>query len=286
MATVEVRISNALDDITIENTTFANDENVSLGERYGSAWKNALRFRNVTVPQGATITVAYITLRESASQTGTVVRLKIIGNDADNAVSPTSTAEFDALVETTAQVDWDNLAAQTEFALKNTDSIVAIVQEIVDRGSWASGNAMQFMINNDGSDSAAVRYYESFDDEEDEAPLLHIEYGRTYPDPNTDPLRRVSGIRRTFWAGIGGQSVYQATLYLGGISTTYVSPISDRVPPSAVTPTPVPSGAGYQQADYKAWLKKMDIDITLRIFGHFPTYQEWAQWTRYGRARL
>ncbi len=54
----------------------------------------------------------------------------------------------------------------------------------------------------------------------------------------TNPLLRASGIRRTFWSGLGGQAVYQVELALGGMSTTYVSPIGSRDIPSAVTPAP------------------------------------------------
>ncbi len=98
--------------------------------------------------------------------------------------------------------------------------------------------------------------------------------GAIYP---TDPLLRVSGIRRTFWAGLGGQSVYQVELALGGISTSYVSPIGSRDIPSAVTPT-TPSGMGYQETDYLAWLKQTDLMDILKLFGHFPTYADWVKW--------
>ena len=56
--------------------------------------------------------------------------------------------------------------------------------------------------------------------------------GAIYP---TNDLLRASGIRRTFWAGLGGLSVYQVELAVGGMTTSYVSPISSREIPSAVT---------------------------------------------------
>ena len=102
-----------------------------------------------------------------------------------------------------------------------------------------------------------------------------ITAGSVFP---TDPLLRASGIRRTFWSGLGGQSVYQCELALGGMSTTYVSPIGSRDIPSAVTPTKLPSGAGYQEADYLAWLKQTDIRDILKLFGKFPSYADWVKW--------
>ncbi len=66
---------------------------------------------------------------------------------------------------------------------------------------------------------------------------VSVTAGEVFP---TDPLLRASGIRRTFWAGLGGRAVYQCELALGGISTSYVSPIGSREIPSAVTPTTDP----------------------------------------------
>lgn len=103
-------------------------------------------------------------------------------------------------------------------------------------------------------------------------------YAATYP---TNSLLRTSGIRRTFWAGLGGQSVYQCELALGGMSTTYVSPISTRDIPSAVTPSP------NLKETYERWL---DYYITynlaglIKTFGHIPTYEEWTNWIKQGQA--
>jgi len=93
-----------------------------------------------------------------------------------------------------------------------------------------------------------------------------------------DQLLRVSGIKRSFWAGVDGQSVYQAELYLGGISTTYVSPLGNRDTQGAVTPTPAPVGPGYQESDYLLWIRLMSWDEIYRIFGKFPTYEMWVTW--------
>ena len=104
----------------------------------------------------------------------------------------------------------------------------------------------------------------------------------TYP---TDPLSRSSGIKRTFWAGIGGQAVYQCELALGGTSTTYVSPIGSRDIPSAITPAKLPSGAGYQYSDYQAWLNSFaSPQLIMIIFGgHMPSFGEWLAFKQAGR---
>ncbi len=125
---------------------------------------------------------------------------------------------------------------------------------------------------NDGSITTVSGYMENLNTFKADAG-----YAATYP---TNTLLRTSGIVRSFWAGIGGQSVYQATLTLGGISTTFVSPISKREPESAVTPTQLPSGVGYQLSDYALWLSRTTPDVIQSLFGHQPTFTEWVTWKK------
>ena len=143
-------------------------------------------------------------------------------------------------------------------------------------------------------------------------PILTVTYpSSVYP---TDPLLRVSGIVRSFWAGIGGQAMYQAQIVLGGLTTTYVSPIGEREPqaaagaaasvakisappspsfpsfPSLLTGKPAPftnvfstvSGAGYQIEDHLRWLSTHSSAEIKRIFGHQPTYGEWVNYAKSG----
>ncbi len=52
-----------------------------------------------------------------------------------------------------------------------TSDISSIVQEIVDRGGWASGNSMVLIVEGSGK-----RVAEAYDGESANAPLLVIEY--------------------------------------------------------------------------------------------------------------
>jgi hypothetical protein len=116
----------------------------------------------------------------------------------------------------------------------------------------------------------------------------NIQFTAGSPDAGTyftpaNAFTRVTGIVETFWAGAGGSpGVYQQTLYLGGNTTAYVSPIGSRDVKSAITPEQQPAGQGFQQADYERWLIAHDIDVILKRFGHFPTYQEWVDFMKSG----
>ena len=95
-------------------------------------------------------------------------------------------------------------------------------------------------------------------------------------------LLRLASSTRTFWAGPG--SVYQAQLSLGGMSSTYVSPVGSREIPTAISTSPQnPKGTNLQPADYQRWLlskSSSDIQVLTAIFGRFPTYDDWVKFMR------
>lgn len=102
-------------------------------------------FSNVTIPQGATINSAYIRC-QAANNQGLQFNCFIVGNDIDNAVSPTSYNECEALALTSATVDWLSVPSWLANQYYNTPGFSAVVQEIVNRPGWASGNKMLIAI--------------------------------------------------------------------------------------------------------------------------------------------
>jgi hypothetical protein len=136
-----------------------------------------LRFTNITIPQGATITNAYIQFTADENETGEV-SLRIRGNDVDDAVTFSSTDGdvFTNRAKTTANVIWTpgDWSIGNSGAAQRTPDISSVVQEIIDRGGWSSGNSIAFMITSttgyDGNERAA-------DSHEQGTPAqLHIEY--------------------------------------------------------------------------------------------------------------
>ena len=119
-----------------------------------------LRFSNVTIPQGATITSASITMQayQSNSSAGYI---KIKGIDEDN------TSSFDsnpfARTATSATIDWD-IGSVTANNTYTSSSITTIVQEIVNRGSWSSGNAMGFFLMDDGFATNVTYRFDAYEE--------------------------------------------------------------------------------------------------------------------------
>jgi hypothetical protein len=100
------------------------------------------RFLNVTIPQGATITAASIDLKSNNAYTGAsnIIIYGIL--EADTATFSTA-ADADGRSLTTAHTHWamGNWANATWYGATNDpQEIKDVIQEIVNQGSWASGN--------------------------------------------------------------------------------------------------------------------------------------------------
>ncbi|HAS42309.1 MAG TPA: hypothetical protein DCS93_17660 [Microscillaceae bacterium] len=146
--------------------------------RDGSARGNQLigmRFRSLNVPQGATITSAYIQFTTDETNTGTT-NLIIRGHDVSNAGTFTSTdGNISSRSLTSASVAWNNLPAWNTVgqagSSQRTPNLSSIVQEIVSRSGWNAGNAMVMIISGTGERTA-----ESYDGSSSSAPQLVVTY--------------------------------------------------------------------------------------------------------------
>lgn len=134
------------------------------------------------VPKLATINAAKITFNAHANFAGTV-NATIYGNDIDDAVAPTNLTEAGNLVNTTASVAWTDIAEWTVGNNYDSVDISTIVQEIVNRSGWASGQAMQFMIFDNASADNAGRGYHNYKEGLDYCPILTITYTYIIAEP-------------------------------------------------------------------------------------------------------
>lgn len=121
-----------------------DDPNVWVGQDGENQSHAGFRFPNVTIPQGAPILSASIALYKD-SDVFEACTLRIYGNDADNATAPATAAQADSLALTGEYLDWA-IPDGNSGSPYTTPDLTVIVQEIVDRPGWASGNAMQFLL--------------------------------------------------------------------------------------------------------------------------------------------
>ena len=174
---IEVRVSDGKDDaeeLVSNGNVRAGSNDLELIQDKTGNQVVGLRFTNVNVPKNATISQANITF-ETDETNSEPTSLTFHGEANDN---PGSMKFCDGCFgissrpRTTSAVDWTNLAAWNAVNETHlTPDLASIVQEIVDREGWSSGNSMVFIISGSGK-----RVAEAYNGEKAAAPLLRIEY--------------------------------------------------------------------------------------------------------------
>ena len=112
----------------------------------GAGSSISVRFPSVTIPPGATITSAHVSFIASESIIGDDFATCYL-NDADDAVAPTTIGEARALVKTSG-VSW-TVPYVTEDTAFDTPDLTGILQDVIDRAGWESGNAVQIIVDLD-----------------------------------------------------------------------------------------------------------------------------------------
>ena len=116
-----------------------------------------LRFTGLAIPQGAIISSATIQFKADELQSG-VTALDIAAQAADTAPAFTAPAgSLSSRAITSTSVLWQPPAWNTigeATATQRTPNLAAVVQEIVSRPGWASGNAIAFLIEGTGRRTA------------------------------------------------------------------------------------------------------------------------------------
>jgi len=170
------QVSASADDGYISSSGSFNNTNAYLViGRYESYTKIFVRFLNMTIPKGATIDSAILTLKAYATDAAVPVLVRLYFNDIDDAVAPISVAEYDALDLTTAYVDW-SIPAFTSGTSYNSPDIKTVVQEIVNRAGWASGNDMMLLGPDNGSGAYHMKQPYSYDGGSTSGIILTINY--------------------------------------------------------------------------------------------------------------
>ncbi len=133
-----------------------------------------LRFTGVGVPPGATIQNAYVQFQTNQPSSG-ATSLTFQGEAADSApafsVTPFS---ISSRPRTVASVGWSPFAWNTVGEAgpsQRSANLAPIIQEIVSRPGWSTGNALALIITGTG-----LREAESYDGDPTGAPSLRIEW--------------------------------------------------------------------------------------------------------------
>ncbi len=206
--TIERRISAGSDDgEEAVNTGFQDsyntssdleliDDNVDNGGRQFIG----MNFRNIAVPAGVNIDSAYIEFVCEDLKDGTAdAYLLLWGHLAPNPNGFETPFVISDRPKTEAKVPWEPEPWTTLGQVSQTSDISSIIQEIIDQSGWASGNAIEIIVNEDTSKPAFTgsRCAHSYNGDAANAPLLHIVWSLGGPAKRLSPDDGATGVLTT-----------------------------------------------------------------------------------------
>jgi type IV pilus assembly protein PilY1 len=146
---IEVQVSDANDDVEekADGNMFLTSPDLDF---YNSTDRGVgIRFQKVAIPPGAVISKAYIEFvahNEGAATLSDPASFVINGEASGDAPAFTSTANnLSTRTATNQAITWNPLPAWDLEQKYQTPDLSAIVQEIVGRADWLSGNDMTFI---------------------------------------------------------------------------------------------------------------------------------------------
>ncbi len=179
---IAVPVKTAADDAEEKSTGKVNLTSADLElVQDDTTQRVGLRFAGVGIPKGATITNAYVQFTVDEASTA-AASLAVQGEASDNAAAFTTATNNVSARPRTSSVPWTPAswsAVGAAGADQRTPDLSPIVQAIVDRSGWGSGNALAFIITGTGRRTA-----EAFDGTA--APVLHVAF-TTGPPVNEAP---------------------------------------------------------------------------------------------------
>jgi hypothetical protein len=173
---VDVRVAAGSDDAEerASGSMYLNSSDLELTYDGGSNQTVGIRFNGMSIPQGATITNAYIQFQVDETPSDST-SLTIQGEAIDNAPTFINTSgNILSRERTSASVPWSPPPWPVIGEAgpgQRTPNISLVVQEIVNRAGWSIGNSLVIIITGTGE-----RVAESYNGDQSGAPLLHVEY--------------------------------------------------------------------------------------------------------------
>ena len=175
------KISHGDDDAEENSVTgkmYRYSQGLDLIKDNGQEFIVGLRFKNIKVPKGVTITNAYLQFTTEEINTEPT-SLTIYGESSDKARRYTNRSRnISSRPKTVTSVPWNNIPAweinREQGEKQKSPDLSTIIQELINMPSWEKGKAMGFVLSGSGK-----RVAKSYNSNHTYAPVLYIEYSNT-----------------------------------------------------------------------------------------------------------
>ena len=163
----------AEDGQDVSGTWSNNGVTISAGLAGANIVHLATRFTAIDTTAGLVVTLATYRLNfESSNGTATNFHAKILADDVDDCAALSGTHEPSAgWTDTAATLDYDPSSYPSADTYVDF-TITSIIQEILDRAGWATGNDICVALKDDTSGANTSMAFESVDNGETDEPEL------------------------------------------------------------------------------------------------------------------
>lgn len=161
-----------------------NDTDNVVADPKAKKQKIGLRFQTLTVPFGAEIVSAKLTVKSKKLAKGRAnlqIQAEEVDYDMENGVDAKPfILEEDGNISArklSAPVSWDIIDDWEEGLEYSSDDLTSLIQPIVNRSGWCGGStSIVLVISAKDENEKPFRDISSFDDAPDKAPVLNVEY--------------------------------------------------------------------------------------------------------------
>lgn len=192
--------------------TFRDDANKYIG----------VRFRNIALPQGASILNAYLEFTAYQNSSDSYASFNIAGVNQDDPSSFSSYPRY-LLKEKpkTTSVPWTGIPRWYKNFTYQSPSVKTIVEQIVGRGGWEVGNDMMFVF----STFVGIRGAYTYNGKPSSTVSLVVEYEGNATPGSTSTVRehlvsQVDSLSASGYTPIV-DTLYEAASYYGGLPVDY-----------------------------------------------------------------
>lgn len=170
---------------------------------FSTSSRVGMRFPEMNIPQGVTITSAYVDFMPAAVDSS-LASFRFYGEDvSDSAALTSGIAELSSRTHTSNSVawsgldllGWDTVAQLVDgivdpAAIKTSPDLSPIIQEIVNRGDWCGGNAISLFLEPTIL-NLGLRSFFSGATSAELAPVLRVGYSRSDPQADLGCTRQI-----------------------------------------------------------------------------------------------
>ncbi|WP_299676432.1 fibronectin type III domain-containing protein [uncultured Tenacibaculum sp.] len=220
--TLEVAIANGSDDVEErENgSIYANSSDLELvydSYENNGFQKIGLRFRGINLPKNASITSAYLQFNADESNSAST-ELEISLHDSSNSPAFSNSNNVSDRATFSSKITWkpSSWSSNQNGSAQRTPNLKNMVQSLVNKSSWVSGNSVSFLIKGKGTSltsTSAKRVADSYEGGASKAARLIVNYTTDGDTTNPDICSGIAEWRSGVSYSAGTKVVYQGNLF-------------------------------------------------------------------------